>query len=138
MWLARTQLGTILDVYLQTLNASGVGTMPDEVPLMKVWLGATLKLSAEMPVFDKTVTIGLFRYQLFLGTGYSVGQYTIGLHYSIAGSSFNESRTFDVIAGGDQHGQVLSMAWLHKPQVDFAVYQTESGEVLAGKNPRLR
>ena len=137
MYLGRQQLGTHLDVFLQTLDEDGVGTMPDAVPLMKVWLGSTLALAAEMPIIDKTIMVGLFRYPLFLGLGFTVGHYSIGLHYVVNGLSVNETRTFEVLPAGDQRGQVLSMYWLHRPENDQVIMQMESGIILRGKNPKI-
>ncbi len=137
MYLGRKQLGTTLDLYLQCTDADGVKAMPTYVPWLKVWLASTLILSAEMPLVDKSAQVGLFRYPLFLGDAYSVGYGTVAMHYRVSTKYGIEARSFEIVPGGDAAGQVLGMCFYPRPQADFVVYQTESGEIRKGRNPRV-
>ena len=123
---------------LQCVNSSGVPTMPDAVPVIKVWSGSTLIVNKEMPLLDKAIQIGLFRYSLFAGELFAIGSYTIELFYVRGGVGVVEERRFDLIAGGNTAGQVISMLYYHRPQADYIVYQTEDGRIRRGKNPRVQ
>ncbi len=137
MYLGRFQLGTWLDVWLQTTNASSTPVMPDYVPHMKVWSSSALVTAEEMPLVDKTIQVGVFRSQVFLGSSYATGLYEINVFYRSGSKHGMEQHTFEVIAGGDADGQVLGMYFYHRPQADYIVYQVESGQILKGKNPRV-
>ena len=140
MWLGRFQLGTYLMVYLRCTDANEVGTMPDYVPRIRITTAAGVSvLVSTMPVVDKSVNVGLFVREVFLGDTFAEGMYTVEMYYSTGSATRQvvETRTFHVIAGGDPKGQVLGMHTLKKPQAEFLVYQCESGIILAGKNARL-
>lgn len=139
MWLGRQQLGTWLDVYLQASDSSGEPAMPVACPQIKIRRSSdnAIVLNSLMPILDKTVQVGLFVSRVFLGTSFAVGYHTIELQYTNDSNLMTETRTFEVMAGGDPRGCVLGMVYFHKPQADFLVYQVESGLILKGKNPRI-
>ena len=83
MYVGNFQLGKYLNVMLQCTDANRVKTMPDYVPLMKVRIGTLLVKSAEMPLVDKNIQVGLFSYPLFLGEGFSVGHGTVEMFYRV-------------------------------------------------------
>lgn len=134
-YLGRQQLGTYLDVYFQS-RLAGVATLPDAVPSVRIYSASSLVYSKKMPIIDKSYSPGLFRSQVFLGTGFDVGQHTVHIGYAIAGNPKVEIRNFEIVPGGNVLGQVLGMTYVHYPQADFIVYQTESGLILRGKNAR--
>lgn len=136
MWLCRAQLGTYLDIYLQTTDANRVATMPDYVPWLKIWQGSTLVLAHEMPLVDKDIQVGLFCERLFLGAGFTTGQYAVQMSYQVAHNASIESRTFAIIPGGHADGSVMGIYWYHRPHADFLVYQLEAGKIARGKEPR--
>lgn len=139
MHLGRHQLGSWLEVYLQVTDANGAPAMPDLPPTIKVRRSSdeALIVNLLMPVLDKSVQVGLFCAHLFLGTSFATGQHTIELLYKCSTKQEIETRTFDVIGGGDVRGTVLAMYYYHRPARDFIVYQAESGLLLKGANPRL-
>ncbi len=137
MYLGRHQLGTYLDVWLQTTDANDSPVMPDQVPHLKLWSSSSLVTAEEMPLWDKTIQVGVFRTQLYLSSAYAAGLYEISVYYRSGAKYGMEQHTFEVIAGGDADGQVLGMYFYHRPQADYIVYQVESGQILKGKNPRV-
>lgn len=137
MWLGQSQLGTYLDFWLQCTDADGVKSMPDYVPWLKVWIGSDLVQTLEMPVIDKVSQVGLFCEHLFLGNQFSLGQGTAEMHYRVGGKFGIETRTFEIIAGGHTDGQTLGMYWYPKPDVEYVVFQSESGKITKGKGARV-
>lgn len=137
MYLGQHQVGKTLDLYLQCTDADGVKAMPTYVPFIKVWIGSSLIIAAEMPLVDKNIQVGLFRFPLFLGVGFSAGHGTAEMHYRVGNKIGMELRTFEIVAGGHVSGQVLGSFFYRRPQANFIVYQTESGEIRRGKNPRV-
>ena len=137
MYLGRQQIGTWMHVLLQCVNSDGEAAMPDAVPVIKVWSGSALILDAEMPVFDKSIQVGLFRYPIFFGELYSTGSHVMKLFYVTGGVGVSEERRFDLIAGGNDAGQVLGMIFFHRPDSNSILYQTEDGRIRRGRNPRV-
>ena len=52
-------------------------------------------------------------------------------------ATFMEMDYFEIIPGGNEEGQVLGMAFYHRPEADHVVYQTESGKIFKGRNPTV-
>jgi hypothetical protein len=48
------------------------------------------------------------------------------------------SDTFDLIAGGDEGGAVVSMFAIDRPEARYVVGQLASGKLVQGRNPRLQ
>jgi len=138
MYLGRFQRGTWVTIWLQCVNTSGAPAMPDTVPTIRVWQGSTVLVNKEIPVEDKSVQTGLFRYPLFLGESFSdTGTIQVQLFYVRSGDGVTSNRTIEVAPGGNPAGQVLSMAYVHQPHANYIVYQTEDGRIRFGKNPRV-
>lgn len=112
--------------------------MPDAVPVIKVWSGAALLVDKEIPLLDKSIQVGLFRYPLFFGETFATGPHVLQLFYVRSGVGVMEERRFDLIAGGNVGGQVLGMTYYHRPHANFIIYQTEDGRIRRGKNPRVQ
>lgn len=139
MNIGRYQLGTTVSIRLQCLDSDGSPAMPDAVPVIKIWNSSgNLVINAEMPIEDKRIQLGLFRSQIFLDGNFSAGNYSGNTFYVNGSLSVLTPFWFDVIAGGNQAGQALAMAFYHRPHADFIVYQTESGQIRFGANPRVQ
>ena len=140
MYLGRNQLGTWLDVYLPCVNADRTPLMPDAVPTIKIRRASdgVVVYTDIMGVVEKSGSpIGLFCSRLLLSSGFAVGLHDVTMVYVAGGVTFTELRTFEIMQGGHQRGQVLSMIFAHFPQHDDVVYQCESGVILKGKSPKL-
>lgn len=113
--------------------------MPTYVPGIKVKRASdeATVLNQLMPVVDKTVQVGLFCSRIFLGSLFAVGMHSVTMTYTVGAKVGIENRVFEVMAGGDPRGQVLSLYYLHKPHNDYLVYQAEAGVILKGTNPRI-
>ena len=137
-YLGRMQLGTYLDIYWQ-IRSSGMPTLPDAVPTIKITKSSNgaVEYSGLMPVADKNVTPGLFCSRLFLGSGFSNGTHSVTTFALVGGNQKIDVRTFEIIPGGNQLGQVVNMTYYHNPAADHLIYQVESGRLMRGKNPSL-
>lgn len=138
MYLGMKQQGEWLDVELQCLNTASTPTMPTDVPVLKIWSGATRIVNAEMPIVDATDQVGVFCFPLFLDARFSAGHYTGDIGYTIGTDFFLKPIYFDVSPGGHYDGQVLATAFYHRPNRDHILYQTESGRIKVGSNPRVK
>jgi hypothetical protein len=138
MYIGRQQSGSWLDVYLQVTDVDGEPAMPDHVPQIKIRNSAgTLVVDQLIPVVDKTVQVGIFCSRLFLGAAFATGMYSVTMLYRSGVKIGIEERVFEIMAGGDAKGTALAMTYYHKPHKDFIVYQTESGTLEKGSNPRV-
>lgn len=136
MWIGQIQLGLTLDVPLQTSTAAGLPTLPDQVPSIQVRQASdnAIVYAGLMPIVDHD--LATFSLPLFLGLGFAVGSHTIRMAYSLSGSQRSQDLSFIILPGGEQRGQVLGMAYYHRPDKDWIVWQAEVGLLLTGKNPR--
>ena len=133
----RYQLGQTVPLFLLTLNAGKIPSVPDDPPAMKIWTGGTMVKNQAMPVRERYTHSGLFYFDLFLDGAFSAGQYVevyyykIGSHYGLA------TDNFEVVPGGSGDGHVLSAYFYSRPHADFIVHQMESGKIKRGRGPSL-
>lgn len=139
MYLGRTQLGQTLPLWLQCCNASGVPTVPDDPPSVRVYAGASLVTAGEMPVHDRYQQTGLFFLPLFLGSGFTTGSCQAVFLYRVSSFYGLEAVNFDIVAGGHQDGAVTGLYYYQRPQADFLVQVLgETGQIVKGRNPQVR
>lgn len=139
-YLGRHQLGNTMPVTVLTVDASNLPTAPDVPPVMKIWSGTTLILSAQMPVADRygtSTNTTLFIYPLFLGASYAAGLYDVSLTWKIGTFVGVEDGTFEILAGGNADGSIIAMTLYRRPEADFVVWQTNSGKLQRGRGPKL-
>ena len=138
IYLGRCQIGKHLNLFVQTLDA-GEPAMPDSTPWLKVFRSDnSIVLATGVPVIDKKVDVGLFRASIFLGSPleFTEGQHALTFSYAMGGTARIVTGLFDVIPGGDPDGCILNTYYLHRPNADHIVWQTESGRLKRGRNPR--
>jgi len=78
-----------------------------------------------------------FTASLFLGLGFPLGTYRVTFTYRAGGFDRSATTTFDVIAGGDPGGSVISMASYERPEARYVVAQLSSGRIVQGRNPSI-
>jgi hypothetical protein len=137
MYRGRRQLGTDLFVGVLTTDDDSRPTAPDAAPTMKIYSESGLVLTKQIPAVDVEFITGLFGYRLFLGALYAVGLYQIIYSYSLAGVPQMQGDTFEIIAGGNPVGSVISMFPFLPGPAAFLVQELDSGVILRGKNPRF-
>lgn len=127
--LGRFQLGDV--VLLEVLPQSP----PDAAPVATV----TDSLSNTILVAKMALngTPASFALQLFLGSQFKVGTFSVTYSYIVNGGSGVTEDSFDVVAGGDPGGPVIAMTAYDRPEAQYVVVQLKSGYLMQGRNPRF-
>lgn len=141
MFRGRFQLGTEIPLSVLTVNGSNVPSAPTVCPRIEVW-STTAKVVSDklIPVMDRygtEVDATLFAYNLFLGGGFAAGLYTVYYRYLLGTYEALVEDTFEIVAGGDKDGAVISMYYFDRPQAKYVVMQLDSGKLVKGRNPRV-
>lgn len=135
MDLGRFQLGQNVIFGLATNDASGNPIAPDAAPTATVTYpngssAGPIKLA--MNTGPTTFSIGWF-----LSADFALGTYTVSYQFRAGSYQGTGSDTFEVIAGGDQGGCIISMYAYDRPEARYVVAQLDSGNLVQGRNPRL-
>jgi len=136
----RYKLGDHVPLLLLTRSASGTPTLPLDVPYAKVWDNTgTLVHNFFMPIADRFAVTGLFTHNMRLGGRFpTLGMYRVVYFYNLSGSYHGtDEDTFELIAGGDNDGTVISDYFYNRPFASFVVQQLDSGKLVSGRNPRI-
>jgi len=139
-YLGRAQLGQTICPYLQCVDASGSPVLPDDPPQIKIRAstGNIIIVAAEMPLVERFVQTGLFKYPLYLGSQYTTGLYEVNYYYRSGAHYGLESDNFEIVPAGHADGQVLNMHFYNRPHAQFIVYGTETGAIVRGRKPTVR
>lgn len=140
MFLGRRQLGQWIDVCVQATEADKTPALPVEPPVVTIRRASdgVSVYNREMPIVEKQGTgIGLFAARVFLGDGFSAGQYNVQIAFTVGSFTDLQLRTFTIVGGGHPNGQVFGMAYFKRPNRANIIYQTESGSLLRGSNPKI-
>jgi hypothetical protein len=139
MDLGRYQKGDYLGLVVHTVDGDGQAVEPDLSPM------ATIRDPGGDPVKVLPLPLvgrepGVFGMAFFLGLPFgSLGTYTVtyAWDYAEGAGQGTASDTFEVIAGGDEGGAVVSMCHIDRPEAGYVVAQLASGKLVQGRNPRL-
>lgn len=140
MNLGRFQRGEKIPLAVQVVDGSANPVEPDAAPLATITdpSNATLA-SVRLPLAGSGM--GQFGMAYFLGILFSsLGTYQVTYSYDYAEGTGQgtASDTFEVIAGGDEGGAVVSMFHIDRPEARYVVGQLASGRLVQGRNPRLQ
>jgi hypothetical protein len=74
-----------------------------------------------------------------LGSSFPAGRYRVSYHWTVGGYAGEAEDNFEVAAGGDPAGAVISLCWYERPHANFLIMQLDpaSGRLLFGRNPSL-
>jgi hypothetical protein len=125
--------------------------MPDNVLSFKFFkpdgtLLTTFGTNGLLPIMDRYGTTALFGVAFPVGAALSAtGNWRVVYTWSIDGFTGLAEDTFEVVAGGNASGNIISAYYYQRPNADFIVVQTDGdvavlvgqGEVRAGRNPRI-
>lgn len=136
-WLGRHQLGQTVTLYLPCKDASNAPQVPDDCPQFKTFLGTTVIDAKQMPIEDRYIISGFFRYPLFLGRLYSVGIYSVVYYYRIGSFYGIHTDSFEIVPSGDARGAVISTYFYARPEASYIVQGLESGSIIKGRNPTV-
>ncbi len=79
----------------------------------------------------------LFGQRLLLTAEFAPGRYEIYYRYRASTYSNVVTDVFEIAAGGDTAGSVVSMVGYKRPHATYVVHQLDSGRIRKGKNPRV-
>lgn len=131
------QLGERQDVSVRAVNASSTPVAPTNNPNYAIYNNSGSKVaSGKIPAKDAQRLTGWFQKALFLDSSFAAGSYSMLIDWITGGNHQSTIHTFEVLAGGDADGPVQGMTYFRRPEVKHVVYQTESGKLQDGHNPR--
>jgi hypothetical protein len=134
----RFQIGQEIPLGALCRDGNGTPTVPTLPPLMEIRDDAGAKIvSKKIPIMDRYGQTGLFQYNQFLDGRFSVGHYTVIFYYTAGSYLGIDTDEFDLVAGGNEEGAVISMYYFAKPHASFVVQQTSGGLLFAGRNPSI-
>lgn len=136
MHLGRFRQGDTVPYWVLCTNSSGVPTDPDSVPVAETYSSSANVESLKVPILDRARTTGFFGGEIFLGSGYTEGEYTLTVRWQISSHQGVSLFRFEVLPDGNSSGQVIAMHGFVRPQARFVVNQRTSGQLYKGKNPR--
>lgn len=136
-------LGDELEITLQCVTPSTkVATVPDAAPTIKVYTEAgTLVVSKTLPPIDKQNVTGLFGIMLPLNSSFSTGRHVVRKEFVVSATTYvdEELDFFEIKAGGHSGGQIVSMAFIDRPEQnsDWIVSQTDMGQIGLLRGPQI-
>jgi len=137
MYLGRFFTGEILPLVFQCADANGTPTVPSNAPYIDLRGSGGQITQVQMPVLDKPNTTGLFMYPLLLNSSFTTGRYSATYFANAGGYPNLEVDAFEVVAGGDSEGAVITQAFWSRPEASYLVQQTEAGSVLLKRGPTV-
>ncbi len=136
-YLGRFQQGTELPVVVQC-EADGSPAWPAAAPTLTVIGPAGVCLDRVMGAGMQGVTAGTFRLSQFLGPAFAAaGLYSLLVRYTdAAGQGRLLTGWFNLLPGGSPDGAVVAMQQVKRPAGQYLLWQTDSGRLVRGLNPR--
>lgn len=135
MNLGRVTLGQQVFLIVECTDA-GIAYAPPVVPVVTVYFEDTKVVATPLPPVDLGTVTGLFSYGFYLGLGFSLGHYSAVVNYIANGVNKLEVLHFEIVAGGDPYGTVISMAFYPRPHANFLVEKLDSQNRFLARNPR--
>jgi hypothetical protein len=78
-----------------------------------------------------------FAITLRIGDWMTLGRYSVTYSFSLSGVPGTASDSFDLVAGGDSGGEVISLFSYDRPEGRYVLAQLGSGKLMQGRNPHL-
>jgi hypothetical protein len=131
--MSRYQRGQRIHLTLDTASA------PDALPVATIRRdgSATIVASFTMALPRPPHGYRKFFASFVVGAGFSLGTYQVEFAYSVAGTPYERSGSFEVVAGGDAAGDVISLHASTRPEGHYVLAQLSSGRLVRGRNPHL-
>jgi hypothetical protein len=135
-YLGRFQQGDTVTLSATTLNGSGAPVTPDTTPTAAIYrAGSTPTLIETVNLPAKNAARTVFQLRHRLGGTYNAERHFAIYRWVIATAPYKDLALFDVLSGGDQSGNVISMFHVELPTGDHILYQNEVGNLLDGRTP---
>jgi hypothetical protein len=136
-YLGRFQQGTELPVVVQC-EAAGSPAWPLAAPTLSVFGPTGVQFDRVMGAAMQGVTPGTFRLSQYLGLAFAAtGMYGVVVRYTDAlGQGRMQTGSFYLLPGGSPDGAVVAMQQVRRPAGQYLLWQTDSGRLVRGLNPR--
>jgi len=95
-----------------------------------------LVVSKRIPPIEQTAITGLFGIMQPLNSSFAAGRYWVYYSYLVSTTQRCAVDSFEILAGGNSGGQVISLAFLDRPDADWMVGQLDSGASIVARGPR--
>lgn len=135
MNLGRFHVGDSIPLAVSSEDNNGVPTLPTAAPTARIYSGSTLIETVSLPIWDRYKVTAYFQKRHRLGSSYSAGTYLVVYGWTISATSYKKVAFFQVYSGGDADGNVIAAAAVERPEANYILYETESGSLMAGRNP---
>lgn len=111
-------------------------TVPDFAPVAVVVNGNQVDVASfPVPTLDPNALY--YASPLFLSTLYSLGNFQVYFYFTVGGTPHSMHGSFDVVAGGDPGGKVISLNSIDRPEARSVLAQLSSGRLVVGLSPTL-
>jgi hypothetical protein len=134
MYLGRFQQGQPVRLAVSPVSGGNPAT-PDSAPVATVTGPVGFASFSAKLAMDGGPTA--FALAIPLVAEFLLGTYSVSYSYSVGGNAGTASDTFDVIAGGDPGGRIISMTAYDRPEARYVVTQLSSGRIVQGRNPTI-
>jgi hypothetical protein len=134
-FIGRFQLGGTVPLFLITTDANKTPQVPTFPPTVKIWKPSGLLQVAFVPTIETYTQTGVFLGRVFLGAQFAVGLYRVSYYYQIGLFQGVQVDNFEIMAGGNADGNVMSMYYYACAQANFVVQGLDSGKIVQGRNP---
>lgn len=106
---------------------------------MKIYTATgTAVVSKQIPPEDKFSATGWFGYMQPLNSLFTAGRHFVRYTWAISSTQYVETDCFEIVAGGDDDGQILSMFYLDRPDNnDFVLSSTDQGNTNINRGPHV-
>lgn len=134
MDLGRFQQGQQVTLGIATVDGSGNPVAPNAAPTVTITPPTGSPFTLKLAMNGGSTAFSL---PVFLGLSFGLGTYSVAYSYQAGAFAGSGSDTFEVIAGGDPGGAVISLCSFDRPEARYVVAHTTAGLILQGRNPQL-
>jgi hypothetical protein len=136
-YLGRYQVGQDVPLQVQCVDNNGDAAEPAVAPVARLYRDGAFVRAVEVPAETDPDVTGRFRGRYTLGDGDAPGHYGIVYLYGTLGLQRGDCDQFEVVAGGDPSGPVLSAYSLQRPEGDYVLAHLSAGRLASGQTPYL-
>ena len=140
MYLGRYFLGQTVHVVIRTTDVNGAPTLPANPPYIDFRSDSAFVRQVQVPILDRYVSTGTFVYPLRLDSSFTTGRYSATQFWRVTGgNAYNglDVDYFEVVAGGDSDGSILTQFYWQRPEASYLIQQPESGSLTLRRNPSV-
>ena len=142
--MGRYVTGQSIPLSLCSRNASGVPTMPDSIPVAELYdsAGSQVGSDIELASWDRYArdssgaNNAIFQRRFLLTSSFSAGPYSVLYKWTISAVVYKATDNFVVSYASDADGTVIGLFSVPTTTGLLVQWDTESGKIEFGRNPR--